>query len=104
MKSLSVIQILAKIARIICLIVFICCIIGAVGCAVGLLVFGVSKDLVIQDGKTLADLLAEKNVPIVMAYSGMAVGIVACGVEAFLAKHAELFFKRDIANGTPFDK
>ena len=45
MKSLKIIQVLAKTARIVCLVVFIACIIGAAGCFIGLVIFSAIKDI-----------------------------------------------------------
>ena len=35
-------------------------------------------------------------------YTAMAVGIVLCAAEAVLSKFAELYFKNELADGTPF--
>ena len=104
MKSIRIIQVLAKIARVICIIVFVCSIVGAVGCMVGLIVLPLCKDIVVSDGKTLAELLIEKDMPLYKVYCALAVGLTSCGVSIFLAKYNELFYKREIEIGTPFNK
>lgn len=35
-------------------------------------------------------------------YTAMAVGIVLCAAEAVLSKFAEIYFKNELADGTPF--
>ena len=102
MKSLKVIQILSKIAWVICIIVFICAIIGTVGCAIGLIVLPLTKDMVVQDGKTLAQLLIDRGTNIETAITACAVGLVGCGAGIALSKITELFFKKELALGTPF--
>ena len=37
------------------------------------------------------------------AYAAMAAGMILCAGEAVLAKFAEHYFKRELADGTPFD-
>ena len=103
MKSLRIIQILAKIARVICIIVFVCSIIGAVGCISGLIALPLTQDAIVIDGKTLAEYLLEKDIPIEKAYAAMATGLASCGVSIFLSKYNELFFKREIELGSPFN-
>lgn len=105
MKSLRIIQVLAKICRIVCIIVFVACIIGAAGCFVALVILPIVKDIVVHDGKTIAELIAQDgktNVNTIIAACGM--GLFGCGVEIFLAKYNELFFKKEIEVGTPFKK
>ena len=105
MKSLKIIQVLATICRVICIVVFVACIIGAVGCAVGLVNLPIVKDVVVHDGKTIAELIAEDgktNVETII--TGCAVGLFGCGVEIFLAKYNENFFKKELQIGTPFKK
>ena len=105
MKSLKIIQVLAVICRVICIIVFVACIIGAVGCLLGLTILPIVKDVVVHDGKTIAELIAEDGKTTVETIiAGCGVGLFGCGVEIFLAKYNELFYKKEIAVGTPFNK
>ncbi|MBO4285904.1 MAG: hypothetical protein J5880_01055 [Bacilli bacterium] len=105
MKSLKIIQVLAVICRVICIIVFVACIIGAVGCLLGFTILPIVKDVVVHDGKTIAELIAEDGKTTVETIiAGCGVGLFGCGVEIFLAKYNELFYKKEIAVGTPFNK
>ena len=104
MKSLNIIQILFKIARVIALIAFIFSIIGAAGCLIGLIVMPSIKDVVVQDGKTIAELMAENGVEVGGVISAIALGLVGCGVSIFLAKYSELYFLKEIKAGSPFSK
>ena len=104
MKSLKVIQVLFKIARIIALIAFILCIIGAAGCAIAIIVLSIMKDMVIVDGLTFAEYLASKGVEFGAVITYVIFGMVTCGFNIFLAKYSELFFLRELKQGTPFTK
>ena len=103
MKSLATIQKIAKAGRILSKIVFICSIVGAAGCLLGIVAFAV-----IPDGFKIGELtlhgLIEKNaeMSIGTAYASMATGMIICGGEIALARIAELYFKRELAAGTPF--
>ena len=102
MKSLRIIQVLAKIARVLCIICFVCCIVGAVACLAGLIVLPIIQDKSFPDGKTVVAFLLEHQLTLEVCYSGLAVGLLGSGVGIFLAKYNELFFKEEIAVGTPF--
>ena len=104
MKSLRIIQILAKVAKIICTVVFICCIVGASICALSLILLPILRDTTIYDGKTVTVLLADKSVSLSSAITASAFGLVSAGVGIFLAKYSELFFKKELEVGTPFKK
>lgn len=104
MKSLKVIQVLFKIARIIALIAFILCIIGASGCAIAIIVLNVMRDVVIQNGQTFTELLASKGVDINAIVTYVVFGMVICGANIFFAKYSELYFLREIKEGTPFTR
>ena len=107
MKTLRAIQILAKIARILALIIFICCCVGVGGCVLALIILPILepsiKDVVIQDGKTVNEVLAQSGITFTFIYTAIGVGLTACIVTAIIAKFTELFFKEQIDKGTPFD-
>ena len=103
MKSLRIIQILAKVARIICLVLYILCIVGASGCAIALIVLPIFQNLPMADGKTLADLLLEKGTQMFEIYLWVAIGLLSCGVGIFIFRYNQVFFEKEIALGTPFD-
>ena len=70
MKSKKRIEVLVKVLWILCLIVFICCCVGAIGCVIGLGVFSAVQGIEF-DGKTIADMIAEKGVSVNDAYTGI---------------------------------
>ena len=86
MRSLKIIQVLAKIIWIICKVLFILFIIGAVGCLMGLALFGLVQNVKVNADQTVAQLLAEKGVETALAYAGMSAGLISCGGGIFLAK------------------
>lgn len=102
MKALRIIQVLAKVMRVICLVIFILTIIGAVFTLLGLIIVPVLQDQVLYDGKTLQMLLLEKNISMAQVYAGLSVGLLSTGVGIFLAKYNESFFAYEIKEGTPF--
>lgn len=104
MKALRIIQILAKIARIICLIVFIACIVGASISLLGLILIPLCKGTVIYENKTVEVLIAEKGLPLYLAITNCAVGFISCCTGIFLGKYNELFLKEEIELGTPFTR
>ena len=56
------------------------------------------------NGKTIAQMLAEKNVSVNSAYTGLAIGIFNCIVGAFLSYYLYLFFKKHSDRGVIIDK
>ena len=104
MKSLKIIQVLAKIIWVICKILFVLFIIGAAGCLMGLILFSSVQGLKVNSEQTVAQLLAEKGVQPALAYAGMSAGLISCGGGIFLAKYNELFFKEELDVGTPFKR
>lgn len=102
-KTLDTIQTLSKIGRVLSKIVFIFSLIGAIGCAAGILSVRFLPES-IQLGKTTIQGLVEltdKLTPAV-AYAAMITAEILCVGEAILAEIAERYFKREIADGTPF--
>lgn len=103
MKSFKRIELLVKILWILCLVVFVLNIIGAAGCVIGLGVFAGVQGLAIN-GKTIAQMLAEKNISVNSAYTGLAIGIFHCAVGAFLSYYLYIFFKKHSDGGLVIDK
>lgn len=96
-KTLNNIQKLSKIGKVLSRIVFIFCIIGFCGCVVGILSMAIG-------GVTLESILGiEAGVTAGTAYAAMAAGMILCAGEAVLSKFAEHYFKRELADGTPFN-
>lgn len=104
MKSLKVIQVLAKIAWVLCRIVFVVCIVGAAASVVGLSIFHLVQNVKINAEQTVAQLIEEQHIRIPEAYAGMGIALLSCGVGIFLAKYNELFFKKEIDERTPFKR
>ena len=104
MKTLNNIQKLSKIGKVLSRIVFIFCIIGFCGCAVGILSMAIGAPTLKIGGVTLESILSiEAGVTTGTVYAAMAAGMILCAGEAVLAKFAEHYFKRELADGTPFD-
>ena len=104
MKSLKYIQTISKVFWVICKVMFIVCIVGASICLVSLIVLPLTKDVVIYENKSITVLLAEQGTTVSSAISSAACGLFACGVGIALAKYTELFFKKELDLGSPFDK
>lgn len=104
MKSLRTINVILKIVKVICYIIFGCAIAGAVGTVIGLGIFSLIKDMVIQDGKTLAILLLEKQVTVAMAYTYMAMALLSCLFTIALSFTMAKFLKGVINDTTPFTR
>ena len=98
-KSLSTIQIVFKVLRIISKVVFILCIVGTVGCAIGLLTLcfipallsGISDIIVGETGLSVASMC-------VACFGGM----VVCASEAVIFRFSEIYFSHELEAGTPF--
>ena len=104
MKTLNNIQKLSKIRKVLSRLVFVFCIIGFCGCIVGILSMALGAPTLKIDGVTLKSILSiESGVTTGTAYAAMAAGMILCAGEAVLAKFAEHYFKRKLADGTPFD-
>lgn len=104
MKTLNTIQKLSKIGKVLSKIMFIFCIIGFCGCIVGILSMALGAPTLKIGGVTLESILnTEAEVTIGTVYAAMAAGMILCAGEAVLAKFAEHYFKRELADGTPFN-
>lgn len=104
MKSLSTIQRLSKIGKVLSKIAFIFSVIGFCGCIAGLLSLSFGNGSLIKiGGVTLHGLISSDygyNIKsITAALSGW---MVICAGEAVLAKSAEVYFKNELTAGTPF--
>ena len=103
MKSLKIIQVLAKIGRILSKIIFIFCIIGFCGCAVGLVCLGVGLATVRFGGFTLEGVIEEyASMSMSNVFGAMVLGMIYCAAEAVLSKFAEIYFRNELTDGTPF--
>ena len=97
-KSLSILQTLAKVARIVCKVIFILCLVGGIGCLVSLLV-------ILAFGTVALDSLGlSGEAPVLSGALGCIIGAVACAGEAIVAYYGERYFTKELAVGTPFTK
>lgn len=104
MKTLKTIQKLSKIGKVLSKIMFIFCIVGFCGCIVGIISMALGVETLKFGGVTLKSVLkTEAEVTVGTVYATMAVGMILCAGEAVLAKFAEHYFKRELADGTPFN-
>lgn len=103
MKTLKTIQTLANVGRILSKIVFICCIVGACGCVVGLISMTVGAKTISLGGVTIEGIIkGETGIGMESIYLAVGVGLIVCAGEAVLARFAEIYFKNELADGTPF--
>lgn len=105
MKSLRTIRKLSKLGRILSTIVFIFSVIGFAACTVGAVVtacIGANLNGFFAD---IAKKVSEKEVSVTFeaVLSTLICSAVICAGEAVLSKFAEHYFKRELADGTPFD-
>ena len=97
-KSLSILQTIAKVARIVCKVIFILCLVGGIGCLLGLLVLLAFGRAALEG----FDLLGET--PFLTGTLGCITGAVACAGEAVVAYYGERYFAKELTAGTPFTK
>ena len=103
MNTLKTIQTLSKIGRILSKIVYICCVVGFCGCIVGMISLGLGGEVFKLGGVTIHSIIeSHSHMSMQALYTAMAVGIVLCAAEAVLSKFAEIYFKNELADGTPF--
>lgn len=104
MKTLKIIQTLAKIVQIVSKIVFICCIVGASGCVLGIISLACGLEGIKIGGVTLKNIIQnEAGYSVGTLYTQMAASVFLCAGEGVSAKFAEVCFKRELERGTPFD-
>lgn len=104
MKTLSVLQVLAKIGRVLSRIVFICCAIGVAGCAVGLLSLPFADTGIIKlGGVSIYGLICNHaGIELNELYALLAGAMIVCLGELITARYAEAYFRNECAAGTPF--
>lgn len=104
MKTLKTIQTLAKIGKILSCIAFIFACIGFGGSVVGALSAAFGGGFAIKlGGVTLYDLFGGARYSELEGVCAALLGwMIVCAGEAVVAKFAELYFKRELAAGTPF--
>ena len=103
MNTLKTIQTLSKIGRILSKIVYICCVVGFCVCIVGIISLGLGGEVFKLGGVAIHSIIeSHSHMSMPALYTAMAVGIVLCAAEAVLSKFAEIYFKNELADGTPF--
>ena len=103
MKSLSRVQLLVKIARILCIVGFWFCAVGLLACIVGFITMPLVQDFSIGEGKTVTDAIVENGSSLGEVYGGLLIGLLSCGVGVFVSLYNSFFFKKELVLGTPFD-
>ena len=91
-KSLSILQTIAKVTRIVCKVLFILCIIGAVGSLIGL--------VAIMAFGPLAEAMGAESMD--LGVLGCVTGLIACVGEAVFFRLAERYCEHELEAGTPF--
>ena len=104
MKTLKTIQTLAKIGEVLSCIAFIFACIGFGGSVVGALSAAFGGGFAIKlGGVTIYDLFGGARYSELEGVCAALLGwMIVCAGEAVVAKFAELYFKRELAAGTPF--
>lgn len=103
MKTLNAVQTLSKIGKILSKIVYICCIVGFCGCVAGILAMFAGAETVKLGGVTLHSILeTEADVSVGSVWAAIAVGMILCVGEFFVARMAHRYFEHELNAGTPF--
>ncbi|MDO5423645.1 MAG: hypothetical protein Q4F41_07970 [Eubacteriales bacterium] len=103
-KTLSTIQILFKLGKILSTIAFVCSIVAASLSLVGLVCLAAGAEKVFKiGGVTIHGIVANKGgMTTDQMISAIAVWLVVIAAEAVLAWFAKTYFKRELTAGTPF--
>ena len=103
MKTLAVIQTLARIGRVICKVLFVCCIVGFCLCLTGVVSLALGAETFKLGGVTVHSMIensADMSLPAV--YASLIVGAILCAAECVICKQAEKYLQNELADGTPF--
>lgn len=101
-KSLHTIQTLAKLGRIFSQIIFICCLVGGIGSFVGIVVLLGADGLVIGGKDITAMFISESDIARETMIFACIAAFIASAAECVLSKFANVYFKHELASGTPF--
>ena len=102
-KTLSAIQTVCKVGKVLSTIVFIFCIVGIVGCALGIIGLALPWKNIQIGGTTIHGFIEENaDVSIGTCYASMAMVLALCIGEAVLSKLAQRYFRCELEAGTPF--
>lgn len=103
MRSLGIIQTLAKIGKVLSTIVYICCIIGAICSLVGIACVPIADKALKINGVTFYTFIhTEAGISIGTLYATLAAGMIICICDAVIAKFAKNYFAAELIDGTPF--
>lgn len=104
MKTLSTIQTLSKIGKVLSKIIYICCIIGVAGCVVGIVSLPFADSGILKiGGVTIYGLIVNRaGIDLNSLYSLMAGAMIVCIGQTVTAKFGERYFSHELAAGTPF--
>lgn len=102
-KTLNILQVLAKIGKILSMIVFVCCCVGGGACLFSLLTVGsVGSALNILGVDIFGLIQVETGVTYTQMLTEILTGAITCAGQAVVAKFAHVYFRRELAAGTPF--
>ena len=102
-KTLNILQVLAKIGKILSMIVFVCCCVGGGACLFSLLTVGsVGSALNILGVDIFGLIQVETGVTYTQMLTEILTGAIACAGQAVVAKFAHVYFRRELEAGTPF--
>lgn len=102
-STLDIIQIIARIGKILSKIVNICCIVGAVLCCVGIITLSLLPRSLQLGGVTIHGLVdLSEEVSMGTAIAAMAVGLIMCVGEFIVSQKAVSYFSQELEEGTPF--
>ena len=101
-KSLRTIQTLARLGRIFSQIVFVCCIVGAVCCRVGIAALLGINSLTLGGRDLTAMIIMGSSTGMETMVFACIAGLIACVAECILSKFANIYFRHELAAGTPF--
>ena len=94
---------MAKIAKIFAKIIFIFCCIGFGACLVGIISLAVGAQTLQLGGVSVESILQNKeNVTVGTLYANLAAGLIMSAGTAVSAKFAQVYFKNELKDGTPF--
>lgn len=103
-KNLKILQKIAQIGKILSKVAFVFSLIGACGCIIGWIstLFG-NGGVIKIGGVTLYGMLGDLNIyNSKSAKATLVAWLIVCVGEAVLAKLAEVYFRNELAAGTPF--
>ena len=102
-KTLNILQVLAKIGKILSMIVFVCCCVGGGACLFSLLTVGsVGSALNILGVDIFGLIQVETGITYTQMLTEILTGAIACAGQAVVAKFAHVYFRRELEAGTPF--